>query len=423
MVGFERVQHFLQTSGRGLHLDLLMRLEVVQVLVNRLGRDQLFLDAVQPRQQHRAHRQVRICRRVGTAELDALGFLALRVDRNADAGAAVALRIDQVDGRLIPRHEAAVRIRGGSAEGQQRGRVRQNASDVVNRGFAQVRIPVLLEEEVLAVVPKALVDVHAGAVVLEDGLGHEGDSLAVTARDVLGDVLVLHHVVRHFGQRVEPHVDLGLPRRAYLVVVDLDRHAQALERQHHVRTDVLQAVHGRHGEITLFVARLVAQVLLPVRPFLAAVPEAFFGIQVIVAVVVGLVEADAVQDVELRLRAEVGALGQSGGFQVRLGFLRHVPWIARVHLAGHRVLDVADNAQRRDRGERVLERRCRVRHQQHVALVDVLEAANARPVEPDAFAEGVRAEFPGRDREVLPEAGEVHEFQVNDLDPLVLDEF
>src|SRR2546430_11586242 len=51
---------------------------------------------------------------------------------------------------------------------------------------SQVRIPVLLEEEVLAVVPKALVDVHAGAVVLEDGLGHEGDSLAVAARDVLG---------------------------------------------------------------------------------------------------------------------------------------------------------------------------------------------------------------------------------------------
>src|SRR5947207_3416506 len=181
VVGFERVQHFLQTSGRGLHLDLLMRLEVVQVLVNRLGRDQLFLDAVQPRQQHRAHRQIRICRRVGTAELDALGFLALRVDRNADAGAAVALRIDQVDGRLIPRHEAAVRIRGRRAEGQERGRVRQDAADVVNRGLAQVRVTVLLKEEVLAVAPKALVDVHAGAVVLENGFGHEGDGLAVAA--------------------------------------------------------------------------------------------------------------------------------------------------------------------------------------------------------------------------------------------------
>src|SRR3989475_2031656 len=188
VVAFERVQDFLQTSGRGLYLGLLVGLELIQVLVNRLGRDQLLLDAVQPRQQHRAHGEIRVRRRVGTAELDALGFLAFRVDRNADTGAAVALRIDQVDGRLIPRHEAAVRIRGGSAEGQQRGRVRQNASDVVNRGFAQVRIPVLLVEEVLAVVPKALVDVHAGAVVLEDGLGHEGDSLAVAAGDVLGDV-------------------------------------------------------------------------------------------------------------------------------------------------------------------------------------------------------------------------------------------
>ena len=203
--------------------------------------------------------------------------------------------------------------------------------------------------------------------------------------------------------------------------MDLDGHAHALERQHHVRADVLQAVHGRHREVALLVTRLVAQVLFPVRAFLAAVPEPFLGIDVIIAVVVGLVEADAVQDIELGFRPEVGAFGHAAGFQVRLGLVRHVSRVPRIVFAGDGIADVANEAERWSAGEGVDEGCAGIGKQQHVALVDRLKAANAGAVKSHAFGEGVFSELPGRDREVLPQAGEVHELQVDDLNPFVLD--
>src|SRR5439155_4096228 len=59
------------------------------------------------------------------------------------------------------------------------------------------------------------------------------------------------------------------------------------------------------------------------------------------------------------------------------------------------------------------------REEQHVALLDFLEAANARPVEPDALSKQVRREVPRRNREMLPEPGQVDELEVDDLDSSV----
>src|SRR5439155_21067263 len=60
---------------------------------------------------------------------------------------------------------------------------------------------------------------------------------------------------------------------------------------------------------------------------------------------------------------------------------------------------------------------CRIRHQQHVALVDVLEATNAGAVEADTVDEQTLGQLPHRNREVLGLSGQVHEAQVDDLDP------
>ena len=61
--------------------------------------------------------------------------------------------------------------------------------------------------------------VHAGAVVLEEGLGHEGDGVAALRRGVLDDVLELHDLVGHLKQRVEADVDLRLAGDADFMVM------------------------------------------------------------------------------------------------------------------------------------------------------------------------------------------------------------
>ena len=98
-----------------------------------------------------------------------------------------------------------------------------------------------------------------------------------------------------------------------------------------------------------------------------------------------------------------------------------MPGVTAVEIPAHRIAYVADDAQRRHGGERIDETRVRVRDQQHVAFIDHLKAANARAVEAYALRESILAELPGRNGEMLPEPGQVHEFQVNYLNAFLLD--
>ena len=54
----------------------------------------------------------------------------------------------------------------------------QQAADVVHRHLAQVRVAVPVEQR-LAALPEALVHVHAGPVVAEERLRHEGHGASV----------------------------------------------------------------------------------------------------------------------------------------------------------------------------------------------------------------------------------------------------
>jgi hypothetical protein len=100
--------------------------------------------------------------------------------------------------------------------------------------------------------------------------------------------------------------------------------------------------------------------------------------------------------------------------QVLLGLLRHIPRIARVRLAGHRVLDVAREHERGHFERGVHKGRRRVQHHQHVALVDLLEPPNARPVKAKALREDVLVQLVQRNREVLPRARQIGEANVDD---------
>ena len=173
----------------------------------------------------------------------------------------------------------------------------QQPADVVAAHLAGQRVAVLIEELVDPINPERLVDVHAGAVVLEQRLGHEGHGVAVLIGDVLDDVLVEHHLVGHVDQGLEAHVNLGLAGRGDLVVLHLDLDAGLDELQHHVGAEILELVHRWHREVAALVAGTESEVgaAVPtggaVHPVRAAIPDTLFRIDVVEPAVGGLAEA------------------------------------------------------------------------------------------------------------------------------------
>src|ERR1019366_8515030 len=211
-------------------------------------------------------------------------------------------------------------------------------------------------------------------------------------------------------RRIEPPT----PVEADLVVVHLDVDARVDEREHDLAAQVLQLVDRRRREIALLELRAEAEVGRAVLP---GVPDPLVGIDVVVALVGVLVEANRVEDLEPEPGAPVRGVGDSRTEQILLGLARDVAWVAAVVLERQRVLDVADDRHRRNLQGSVDERASGIREQEHVALVDLLEAADARTVEPDAFREERLGQLADGDAEVLPAAEQIGETQVDDLDP------
>jgi hypothetical protein len=203
--------------------------------------------------------------------------------------------------------------------------------------------------------------------------------------------------------------------------VQLDGDADLHERGRHVRAQVLVVIHGRHREVALLRARLVAAVAHRAL-VLAAVPHALDRVDEVHRQVRPCLEPHLVEDEELGLRSEVRGVGDAGGEEVLLRLLCDVARIAAVALARDRVGDEAVQHQRLAGAERVDVRRIGVGHEDHVRLLDLLEAADRGPVEAVAVLEGVLAQHRCWDRHVLHDPGEVREPQVDEFARLVLDE-
>ena len=133
-------------------------------------------------------------------------------------------------------------------------------------------------------------------------------------------------------------------------------------------------------------------------------------------------EAHVVKDEELRFRPEVGRVGDARRLDVGLGLLGHVARVTTVGLERQRIVHEAVQVERLVLTERVDHRGRGIRQQDHVRLVDLLEAADGRAVETVALGEHLLRQRVRRDGEVLHESGQVAEPEVDDLDPLVLDE-
>ena len=275
------------------------------------------------------------------------------------------------------------------------------------RELRQARVARLVRHQRRALHPEGLMRVHARAVVAEDRLRHERHGLARRARDVLDDVLVDHHLVRHARQRLVAQVDLALAAGGDLVVVELARDAEPLERQHHLRAQVAQRVVRRGREVALLLAHRVAE------PGLAGVPVALGRVDEVVRPVRPELVRDLVEDEELALGAEVRRVGDAAAAQVRLGLARDPARVLRVRLARERIGDLADQRERRHLGRGIEDRARRVGHEQHVALGDPLPAADRRAVEAEPFLERRLVEAVDRQRDVLPRAEQVAELQVD----------
>ena len=249
--------------------------------------------------------------------------------------------------------------------------------------------------------------VHPGAVVAEERLRHERRGLPRRVGDVLDHVLVGHDLIGHAQQRLEAEVDLALAARGDLVVVELARDAELLERQHHAGAEVVERVVRRRREVPLLLAHGVAE------PGLARVPVALRRVDRVVRLVVCDLVADRVEHEELALGADVARVGDVGRAQVLLRALGYAARILRVRLVRDRVDDLADERQRRRLGERIEDRARRIRHEQHVRLGDALPAADGRAVEPEPLVEARFVEGRERQRHVLPRAEQVAELEVD----------
>ena len=260
MVLLELVDHGGQRGGRLRDVGGFLRRQLVEVLVDRRQRLHLLLDAVDAGHQHGREREVRVAGAVRAAELEALGLRVVARDRDTDARRPVALAVHQIDRGLVARHQPLVGVHRRVGERQQRRGVVQDAADVVAGHVRQTGVTRLVVEQRLAVLPQRLVCVHAGAVVAEQRLGHEGDGLAVGPGGVLDDVFEQQHVVGRVQQRVELVVDLGLTGGADLVVAALEHESRVLQVGGHLVAQVDVVVVGRHREVTALGADLVATV-------------------------------------------------------------------------------------------------------------------------------------------------------------------
>jgi hypothetical protein len=199
-----------------------------------------------------------------------------------------------------------------------------------------------------------------------------------------------------------------LAGRGHFVVMTLDVHPTGLHLQHHVGAQVLEVIHRRGREVALLVARPVTEIVL----FASAVPAPLVGVDVVKAVLGRGVEADAVKDEELGLRAEEGLIGDARLCQIGFGLLGDVAGIALVGLARARFHGVGNHHQRRRFAERVHERRIGHRDQQHVRFVNRLPAANRAGVKAKAVLKGVLFQLTDRVADVLPQTRQVGKAKV-----------
>ena len=181
----------------------------------------------------------------------------------------------------------------------------------------------------------------------------------------------------------------------------------------------MQGIHRGDREVAAFDVRSVAAVAgFDVG---GAVPDAFFADDFKHDFVHAGLVFHFVENEKFVLRAEVGGIGNAGGFEVGLGTAGQRPRVARVALHGVRLDDVAGEDEGFVRVEGVDVGGRRVGHEDHVGVVDALPAGKGGAVEHFAFFKEVFVDV-RRVADVVFFAFAVGDAQVEVFDVFVVDE-
>src|SRR5690606_3318415 len=294
-----------------------------------------------------------------------------------------------------------------------------DAAEVVQGGLGQAGVAVA-GELVDAAFPEGLVHVHAGTVVADDGLGHEGGGLAVGVGHVVDAVLEDLDFVRLLHPGVELDTDFALASVGHFVVVYLDVEAHLLHGATHGGAQVVEGVDRRDGGVATLDPGAVAQVA--VDELLAGGPGGFLGGNFHEGAGHVGTEVYFVKDEELGLGAEERGIPKAGGFQVLLGALGDGAGVAVVALHGGGIDDVAPQDDGGLVKEGVDDGGVIVGHQDHVRLIDALPAGDGGAVEHLAGGEEVLVHIARGDGDVVLLALGVGEAQVHPAGLVIFDQ-
>ena len=368
VVILQRLQGLVQAVGELVDVEVLLGSQLVEVLVDGLTGLDAVTDAVDARHEDGGEAQVRVRGGVRHPVLHPLGLGGGARDRDANAGRAVASRVDQVDRRLEAGDQAVEGVHRWVGEGQQRRGVSQDPADVPAGEVRELAVAPLVEEQRLAILPQRMVGVHARAVVAEDRLGHERGRLAVAPGLILDDVLELHHVIARRQQRAEAVVDLLLSGSADLMMGSFDLQAGGEAGADHAVADIGHLIVGGDGEVAALESGLVS--LVAALLLAAGVPGRLGGVNGVEGLGRRGFVTHRVEEIELGLRPDIAGVGDSGGAQVVLRLGGDRARVARVDLIREGVDDREVDDQGLLLAERVQEGGGHIGNQFHVRLVD-----------------------------------------------------
>ncbi len=248
-----------------------------------------------------------------------------------------------------------------------------DAADIINGEFRQPRIAIA-GEKILAVLRQRLVHVHAGAIIADDGLGHECRGLAVGVRHAPDCVLEDLHPVGALHQAVVQGADFVLPRGRHFVMVYFAYDALLFHCEHHGIANVMQGIGRRHRKVASLHRRAMPRVAA--FEFLAGRPRRFFGFDFDEAAGHIHVPGHRIKNEELGLRSEISGISNTRGFEIGLAALGNRARIAVISLAIGRLNHVAGDIENRLIRKWVHAHGVRVGQQHHVGGFNAFPSGN-----------------------------------------------
>ena len=372
MIFSQAIQSFGQGFSNLRNVQRFFLRQVVQILVHGIARVDLVLDTIQAGHHQCSERQVRVGRRVRETHFDTTCFRAVHV-WNTDGGRTVTGGVGQHNRCFVARNQTLVAIGCRVGKGVDGLGVLDDTTDIVKRCFAQAGIAVTCEQ-VLAVFAQGHVYVHAGAVITNHRLGHEGGGFTVGVGHVVYAVLENLHFVSLAGQGVGANADFTLASGADFVVMNLNFQAHGFHSGTHGATQVVQAIHWRNREVTTFNTRAVTDVVA-IEVF-AGYPGGFFRVDVVGSALHIHIPFNRIENKELRFRTKQGTVSDARGLEVLFRTAGNGAWVTLIALHGGRLYDVTGNVQCGFFGERVQHGGAVVRHQNHVGFIDAFPAGD-----------------------------------------------